>query len=134
SPPKGDAANGEKVVRSIGCLGCHVLDEKDRTVAGPRRTFGQPLKNIGTKTTYTWLYNWVRDPKHYNPETYMPNLRLTDAQVADVAMYLSTLRGSAGDQAKATPDQKAADDLLLEYLKAVMPFEDAKAALATWDA
>src|SRR5207249_2620765 len=39
SPPKGDAASGEKIVRSIGCLGCHVLDEKDRTEAGPRRTF-----------------------------------------------------------------------------------------------
>ena len=36
---------------------------------GPRRTFGQPLENIGNKTTYEWLYNWVRDPKHYSPAT-----------------------------------------------------------------
>ena len=33
----------------------------------PRRTFGQPLKSVGSKTTYTWLYSWVRDPKYYNP-------------------------------------------------------------------
>ena len=60
----------------------------------------------------------------------MPNLRLTDAQVADVATYLSTLKGGGGDAAKATPDAKAADDVLLDYLKNVMPFEDAKAQLA----
>jgi cytochrome c1 len=37
-------------------------------------------------------YNWVRDPKHYSPATYMPTLRLTDAQIADVATYLTTLK------------------------------------------
>ena len=47
-------------------------------------------------------------------------LRLTDSQVADVATYLSTLKGTGGDQAKAAPDQKAADDVLLDYLKAVI--------------
>ena len=47
-------------------------------------------QNIGNKTTYEWIYNWVRDPKHYSPDTYMPDLRLTDAQVADVATYLSS--------------------------------------------
>ena len=78
-----------------------------RAEVGPRRTFGQPLENIGNKTTYEWIYNWVRDPKHYSPATYMPNLRLTDAQVADVATYLVGLKGPAGDAAKATPDQKA---------------------------
>ena len=92
------------------------LDEKTRAEAGPHRTFGQPLQNIGNKTTYEWIYNWVRDPKHYSPATYMPNLRLTDAQVADVATYLSALKDSAGgDQAKATPDQAAVDAVLLDY-------------------
>jgi mono/diheme cytochrome c family protein len=133
SPPRGDAKAGEAIVKSIGCLGCHVVGEGKRNEVGPRRTFGQPLENVGNKTTYEWIYNWVRDPKHYSPATYMPNLRLTDAQVADVATYLSTLKGPAGDNAQVTPDQKAADDVLLDYLKAVMPFEDAKTAFAKWD-
>ena len=133
NPPRGDAKAGEGIVKSIGCLGCHVVGEGKRSEIGPRRTFGQPLENVGNKTTYEWIYNWVRDPKHYSPNTYMPNLRLTDSQVADVATYLSTLKGTGGDQAKATPDQTAADDVLLDYLKAVMPFEDAKAAFAKWD-
>ena len=130
NPPRGDAKRGEEVVKSIGCQGCHVVGEGKRDEIGPRRTFGQPLENIGNKTTYEWIYNWVRDPKHYSPATYMPSLRLTDAQVADVATYLSGLKGPAGDAAKATPDATAGDEVLLDYLKNVMPFEDAKAQLA----
>jgi mono/diheme cytochrome c family protein len=130
NPPHGDAANGEKIVRSIGCLGCHALTEKTRLEAGPRRTFGQPLQNIGNKTTYEWIYNWVRDPKHYSPDTYMPNLRLTDMQVADVATFLSGLKQGGGDQARTTPDEKAVDEVLLDYFKATMPFEEARAAVA----
>ena len=93
NPPKGDPKSGEQIVRSVGCLGCHIIEENDRAAVGPRRTFGQPLKSVGSKTTYTWLFNWVRDPKHYSPGTYMPDLRLTDPQVADVATYLSGLTG-----------------------------------------
>src|SRR5947207_729215 len=140
TPPRGDARNGEEIVKSIGCQGCHVVDEKTsdgkpiaRTAIGPRRTFGQPLENIGNKTTYEWIYNWVRDPKHYSPATYMPNLRLTDSQVADVATYLTSLKGPSGDAPKATPDQAAVDQVILDYYKAVMPFEEAKAAIAKLD-
>jgi mono/diheme cytochrome c family protein len=130
NPPRGDAKNGEQIVKGIGCQGCHVVGEGSRVEVGPRRTFGQPLENIGNKTSYEWIYNWVRDPKHYSPATYMPNLRLTDSQVADVATFLVGLKGPAGDAAKVTPDPKVADEVLLDYLKNVMPFEDAKAQMA----
>jgi mono/diheme cytochrome c family protein len=129
NPAHGDAKNGEKIVKDIGCQGCHVVGEGSREQAGPRRTFGQPLENLGNKTSYEWIYNWVRDPKHYNAATYMPNLRLTDSQVADVATYLSDLKGPGGDAAKVQPDQKVLDDVLLDYLKAVMPVADAQAQL-----
>ncbi|MSO57175.1 MAG: c-type cytochrome [Acidobacteria bacterium] len=131
NPSRGDAKRGEEVVKSIGCQGCHVVAEGSRSDAGPHRTFGQPLENIGNKTTYEWLYNWVRDPKHYSPTTYMPNLRLTDQQVADVATYLFSLKGATGDAAKASPDQKAVNDVLVDYLyRGGLPFEDAKVAAA----
>jgi mono/diheme cytochrome c family protein len=130
SPPRGDAASGEQIVKSIGCQGCHVVGEGSRAAAGPRRTFGQPLENLGNKTSYEWIYNWVRDPKHFSPATYMPNLRLSDSQVADVATYLAGLKGAAGDAPKATPDDRSLDAVELDYLKNVMPVEDAKAQLA----
>ena len=135
NPPRGDAKSGEQIVKSIGCQGCHVVGEGTRDEVGPRRTFGQPLENIGNKTTYEWIYNWVRDPKHYSPATYMPNLRLTDAQVADVATYPVDAEGRRrATRRRRRPTQKAADDVLLDYLKNVMPFEDAKAQLAKMDA
>jgi mono/diheme cytochrome c family protein len=120
-------------VRSIGCLGCHIIDENDRAAVGPRRTFGQPLKSVGSKTTYAWLYNWVRDPKHYNPGTYMPDLRLTDPQVADVATYLTTLTGPAGTAAPVTPTQAQIDAVLLDYLRNLMPLAEAQGRLAKMD-
>ena len=130
TPPHGDAKSGEQIVKSIGCQGCHVVGEGSREQLGPRRTFGQPLENIGNKATYEWIFDWVRDPKHYNPNTYMPNLRLTDAQAADVATYLMTLKGGAGDAAKASPGPNVLDETLLDYLRNVMPFDDAKTHLA----
>jgi mono/diheme cytochrome c family protein len=134
NPPRGDATSGEKIVKEIGCQGCHVVGEGSREEAGPHRTFGQPLENIGNKTSYEWVYNWVRDPKHYNPATYMPNLRLTDAQVADVATYLMGLKGPAGDAAKAQPDAKVTDTVLLDYLKAVLPVAEAQTELGKMNA
>jgi mono/diheme cytochrome c family protein len=134
SPPRGTAKAGEQIVRSVGCLGCHIIDENDRSAAGPRRTFGQPLKSVGSKTTYTWLYNWVRDPKHYNPATYMPDLRLTDPQVADVATYLMTLTGPGGTAAPVTPTAAQSDEVLLDYLRSLFPLAEAQARLAKMDA
>ena len=134
NPPHGDAKNGEKIVKEIGCQGCHVVGEGKRDEISPRRTFGQPLENIGNKTTYEWVFNWVRDPKHYNPGTFMPNLRLTDAQAADVATYLMTLKQPGGDAAKAQFTDKDVDEVLLDYYKSVLPLEAAKAELAKLDA
>jgi mono/diheme cytochrome c family protein len=134
NPPRGDAKSGERIVKSVGCQGCHVVGEGNRAEVGLRRTFGQPLENIGNKTSYEWIYNWVRDPKHYSPGTYMPDLRLTDSQVADVATFLSGLKAAGGDGAKASVDSQAVDQVLLDYLRNVMPFESAKAELARLDA
>jgi mono/diheme cytochrome c family protein len=134
SAPQGNPASGKTIVESVGCLGCHVVDEKDRSAAGPRRTFGQPLQAIGSKASPAWIYDWVRDPKHYSPETYMPDLRLTDADAADVTAYLVSLKGGGGTAAKAAADQKVADEVLLDYLKTVMPFAEAGAKLASMSA
>src|SRR5206468_6637613 len=49
---------------------------------------GPDLANVGSKTTVEWLFSWLKDPKSYNPQTRMPNLRLTDQEAADIATYL----------------------------------------------
>ena len=128
-PRTGDAENGRQIVESVGCLACHVSGDESREDAGPRRTFGQPLQGIGSKTSYEWLFDWVRDPKHYSAETYMPDLRLTDAQVADVATYLAGMTGGQGAGAGATYAASDVDEVLLDYMRAIVPMEEARAAL-----
>ena len=128
NPPRGDAKSGEQIVKSIGCLGCHVVDEKTRDEAGPaphlrpaaRRTSATRPPTSGSTTGSA-----IRSTTA--PATYMPDLRLTDAQVADVATYLSTLKRPAATPPRRTPDQAAVDEVLLDYFTAVMPFEEAKA-------
>ncbi len=130
SPPRGDAANGEQLVESVGCLACHITGDEGRDVAGPRRTFGQPLQALGSKTSYEWIFDWVRDPKHYSSETYMPDMRLTDAEVADVATYLDGLTGGDGTSAAASYQQSDVDAVLLDYMRAIVPFEEAQSTIA----
>ena len=134
SPPSGDAVQGREVVESVGCLACHINDDMDRLFAGPRRTFGQPLQNIGNKTTYEWLFDWVRDPRHFSPETYMPDMRLTDQQVADVATYLMSLTGPAGEGAGATYNPAYVAEVLTDYLASIVPTDEARAFVAAMSA
>ena len=130
SPPSGDAARGQEIVESVGCLGCHINTDQSRLEAGPRRTFGQPLQNIANKTSYEWLFDWVRDPKHYSPDTYMPDMRLTDAEVADVATYLDSLMGGDGVGPRASYDEATVTEILTDYYRSVVPTEEARATVA----
>ncbi len=128
-PRPGNVENGQRLVESVGCLGCHIVGEETREEAGPRRTFGQPLQAVGSKTTFDWLFDWVRDPRHYNPETYMPDLRLTDSEVADVAAYLVGLTGSAGTGAQATYQAADIEAVLLDYMRAIVPYAEAQTTI-----
>ncbi|MEO2195742.1 MAG: c-type cytochrome [bacterium] len=134
NPARGDAANGQQIVESVGCLACHITGDESREDAGPRRTFGQPLQSVGDKTSFEWLFDWVRDPRHYSAETYMPDLRLTDSEVADVATYLSGLTGGNPTAAGATYAASDVDDVLLDYMRAIVPFEEAQAAMSAMSA
>ena len=129
-PGRGNAENGRRIFESVGCLGCHVAGDETREGAGPRRTFGQPLQAIGSKTDYVWLFDWIRNPRHYSPETYMPDLRLNDFEVADVATYLAGLTGAEGTPAGATYEDSDVDETLLDYMRAIVPYEEARSAIA----
>ena len=125
-PPRGNAERGRELVESVGCLACHITEDQDRLAAGTRRTFGQPLQSIGNKTSYEWLFDWVRDPAHFSSETYMPDLRLTNREAADVATYLSTLTGPDGRSAEATYDDSEITAVLLDYVRSILPTAEAQ--------
>jgi len=80
------------------------VTEKDSTArrseGSDERDYAPNLWNIADKARPEWIYSWVKNPKALWPETKMPDLRLGDAEAANVTAYLMTLKS---DQAYPAP-------------------------------
>jgi cbb3-type cytochrome oxidase cytochrome c subunit len=134
-PGRGDAARGEELVKSVGCLGCHVVgdDPADESLSrlDPRR-FGPALVGVASKATPEWIFQWVKNPQDYWPETRMPDLRLTDREALDITAYLMTLRK---DDFLGTPfpppESGPRDEMLVEFFRNTMTEQGAQERLAS---
>jgi cytochrome c2 len=147
-PVQGDVENGKKLVGQLGCMGCHVIDEKlmDIKVPGSLKQYmddwqyrrlrsqGPQLTGVGSKTGVNWLFAWLKDPKQYHPRTKMPNLRLADQEATDVAAYLASLHNEKTDQ-ETLPEAKAEllDMETVEYLQVTLPTEEARQKINNLD-
>jgi cytochrome c oxidase subunit 2 len=91
-----DARVGEQVFMSNGCADCH-------TIRGTKADgdVGPDLTHVGARTTIAGailentpqnMRAWIADPQHFKPGAKMPGLKLTDAQVDELADYLLGLR------------------------------------------
>lgn len=138
SAPSGDAARGAQVVNEVGCLGCHIVEEPgspddstgERRFTGYRQQ-GPNLWGVGSKVNADWLYTWVKNPRHYWPDTVMPRLRLTDPEAADVTAFLMSLTRAGWDSPTIPAlNVELRDEVVLEYLKITRTTPDAEAELA----
>jgi cytochrome c2 len=111
---------GKEVFESVGCLACHIRDEKDLK-PGPKlegvngwpivfqnRDFAPALGKIGQKVQSDWLVRWVKNPKNYWHDTKMPSLRLSDKESKAVAAYLISLSPSSPRKININIEDKAA--------------------------
>ena len=139
--PNGNSANGADIINSVGCLGCHIVEEPgtpDYPDDQPRftgyRQQGPNLWGVGSKVNADWLYTWVKNPKHYWADTKMPNLRLSDREAADVTAFLMDLTNPNWDN-PTTPsvDTALRNEVVLEYLKNMLTTPDAEAMLASME-
>jgi len=141
APAGGDAARGKQLVESVGCMGCHiaqdtVTDDKGVVRVARRddfpleRHFGFNLTGVGTKTNSNWVFNWVKNPKNYDPNAPMPSLRLSDAEAADITAYLMSLQKPKflADPVRP-PDAAAVRELAKGYMVNTMTDRDAEARL-----
>jgi cytochrome c2 len=129
--PSGDAAAGKALVESLGCRGCHILDEAEAETASPYRRHGPSLSGIGSKANRQFLFQWLKNPQHYWSLTVMPNLRLTDREAADISAYLVSRRNTEFDSQPVPQAEPAAlDEVTLEFLRAGLPDQIAKERLA----
>jgi len=139
APAAGSAERGKLLFESLGCQGCHISDSSptvERHVMDGWRQHGPNLIGLAEKVSPGWLAAWLKDPKAYNPETRMPNLRLADDEISDLAAFLLTR--PAPDAFKATPvpqaDDKRRDERVRDYLRESRSNEDAEKELAKLNA
>lgn len=124
----GDPKVGEKIFKDRGCLGCHSVENFGAS------TFAANLSGIGSKAAPEWIYTWIKNPKHYNPKTRMPILRLTDDEAANVTSYLMTFRSPEFEaQSVSTAKPEVVDEMVLGFMRAKMRKEEAQAELAKMD-
>ena len=115
APPQ-DAANGEAIFKAK-CASCHTI--------GGGKLVGPDLKGVTTRQDIAWLSGWIKAPDKVmasgdpiatkllaeNNNIPMPNMALSDADVADLIAYFQSVDGApapAPTQAVAAPTQAAA--------------------------
>ncbi|MGA7989999.1 MAG: c-type cytochrome [Thermoanaerobaculia bacterium] len=137
APAKGDAARGKQLAESVGCRGCHITEPgAARHVMDGWRQHGPNLIGLSEKVTPGWLAAWLKNPKAYNPETRMPNLRLSDDEIADLVAYLMSrpsqpeFKGSRAPK----PDALERDAIVFDYLTLTRSVVDARADIASMSA
>ena len=90
----GSASRGKEIFELAGCKGCHVVgdDERVRNARASSYDVAPELTHAAGKLNPDWIIDWIKNPRHYNPTTKMPSLRLTDQEARDVVAFVMTMR------------------------------------------
>lgn len=75
------------------CIVCHSL-------GGQGGSVGPALDDVGQRRDYANLVAWITDPQQIKPGTLMPKLPLSDADIAELASYLSQLKPASTSPAR----------------------------------
>ncbi len=129
--PSGDPTNGKALLETLGCQGCHIVEETDLANVDWFRRKGPSLVGVGSKVNREFLFNWIKNPKHYWEQTFMPDLRLTDSEAGDITAFLMSSRNP---EFEALPvpqiDDAALDEIALEFLRTSLPLPQAEARIS----
>lgn len=70
------------------CTSCH-------SIGGAGGTVGPALDGVGTRRDHDYLVRWLENPQAIKPGTTMPKLPLSEAQIGELAAFLSANKESA---------------------------------------
>ncbi|HJT25604.1 MAG TPA: c-type cytochrome, partial [bacterium] len=128
--PLGSVSAGKKLFKEVGCLACHGIDD----VTSHHADFAPDLSGTGSKLSANFVYTWIKNPQHFNPDTRMPSLRLSGKEAADITAYLMSKRNK-DFEAEQAPDFDPAvrDQLVVSYLTPQMGQGGANAELLKMD-
>ncbi|MBP9864940.1 MAG: c-type cytochrome [Candidatus Omnitrophica bacterium] len=129
APKLGNAEKGKKRIEEVGCLGCHTVGTFSANHHGPE------LTGMGSKVKADWLFDWIKNPKHYSPGTRMPSLRLSDEDAADITAFLLADHNEKFESVRAPyVKPEVVSSMTLEFLSSGMRHEDAQKQLAEMSA
>lgn len=91
----GDPVRGRAAVRAYGCETCHTIPH----VASANAVAGPPLDNWAERLYIAgavpnepeYLIQWIINPKTIEPDTIMPNLKVTEQDARDISAFLYTI-------------------------------------------
>ena len=82
-PAPDQAATGKALFVAKGCVNCHA----HRDFSAASQSFGPVLSDYQPNAEY--VTRWLRDPAAIKPGTLMPNLQLSEAEIAALIAYLA---------------------------------------------
>jgi len=95
-PASDSTQNGLRIYQTQTCINCHTIRGVSVAAnAAPDLTHLADRQILGAgalSNTETNLFSWLKDPQAFKPGCYMPNLKLTDAQVGALTSYLESLK------------------------------------------
>lgn len=65
------------------CISCHSVKGKGGYAAND-------LGKIGSKVNEEWLYNYIKDPKRYQPDVIMPRYHFDEASLNAIVVYIES--------------------------------------------
>ncbi len=104
---------GETLFRVSRCISCHSVDGVGGTIA-------PDLGKVAAKVRLDWLFDWIKNPRAYQPNTKMPRYRFNDREILLIITYLSSLAEVETDDDQETPsfspdEVKRGEKLVIEY-------------------
>lgn len=94
-PPESEAAvRGAQLFGQMTCVRCHAIHGEGGQ-AGPDLTHLAARSTLGAgviQNTPEELKRWLKDPQDVKEGSHMPNVQLSDAQLADFVAYFETLK------------------------------------------
>ncbi len=93
---KGDSVKGKNLVKELGCLGCHMIDEKGNN-------FAPDLSGIGNKVNADWPFRFLKNPKAYDPKAMIPDILISEEEIQNISAYLVTLKKKGREKGDIIP-------------------------------
>ena len=129
----GNVENGKELVKSLGCMSCHGVEDypiETKKAAGHK---GPHLDALASKIKNPdWMVSWLKKPSHYQKDTIMPSFRLSDKEANDLTAYLLSTRNKSFDKLSFEPlDKSVRDEILVTYFSAFDTMEVARKKLAS---